>query len=58
MCKLRNVEGVPICKESTTLLMDEDKLRAHLMINLQITAIVLLVHYFVVSCTNTAYSET
>jgi hypothetical protein len=40
VCKVRNVEGVTlICKESTSLLMDEDKLRAHHMVSLQITSI-------------------
>jgi hypothetical protein len=47
MYKVRNVEGVKFCKESSVLMMVEDKLRAHLMVSLQIT--ILLFSLFIPS---------
>jgi hypothetical protein len=38
VCKVRTVEGVTLCKESTALMIDEDKLKAHLMVSLDTTA--------------------
>jgi hypothetical protein len=34
VCKVRNVEGVTFGKERTSFLMDEQELRAHLMVSL------------------------
>jgi hypothetical protein len=37
VCKVRTIEGVTLCKESTALMIDEDKLRAHFMVSLDTT---------------------
>jgi hypothetical protein len=47
VCKLIIVEGVTFRKESSTMMMDEDKLRAYLMASLWIIA--LLFYLFIPS---------
>jgi hypothetical protein len=41
VCKIRNVQGLKICNESMTLMMDAYKFGAHLMVSFHVTALLL-----------------
>jgi hypothetical protein len=43
--KIRNIQGVTFYKESRHLIVDGDKMKAHLMVNMHMT--ILLVYLFI-----------